>query len=265
MNYTFTCSNFEPSQIFFCGQAFRFKEENGVFSGIVGDRLLTLTKENNEITLHDIKEEDIPFWLDYLDVNTDYGKIIEILSADKHLKEACKEKSGIRILRQSPFETLISFIISQNNNIKRISGIVDRLCENFGDKKSFGYAFPAENQLYGVTAEGLAPLRAGFRAKYIADAMEKLYSKEIVLSDIYDMDYETAKETLKKIKGVGDKVADCVLLFGYYKLEAFPKDVWVKRIISEYYADGLPECIKGYEGIAQQYLFDYFRNLEKKV
>ncbi len=261
MNYTFSCKNFEPQEIFFCGQAFRFSEENGVFSGMVGNRYLKLTKSGDEITLYDIDEADIPFWQNYLDVDTDYGKIIEVLSADEHLAKACKAKSGIRILRQDPFEALISFIISQNNNIKRISGIVDRLCESFGEKTENGYTFPTEDRMYGVTVDDLAPLRAGFRAKYITDAMQKLESKEIVLSDIYSMDYETARETLKSIKGVGDKVADCVLLFGYYKMEAFPKDVWVKRIIARYYPDGLPECIKGYEGIAQQYLFDYFRRL----
>lgn len=259
MDYSFTCDNFEPSQILFCGQAFRFREEDGLYSGIVADKYLRLRKEQNKITIYDIDEGDIPFWNNYFDMDTDYKALIERFSADSHLREACREKSGIRILRQSPFETLISFIISQNNNIKRISGIIERLCEMYGEKKDFGYLFPTEDRLYGVTAEELAPLRAGFRAKYIADAMNKLQSGEIVLSDIYDMDYEAAKEQLKRIKGVGEKVADCVLLFGYYKTEAFPKDVWIKRVIAEFYPEGLPECIKGYEGIAQQYLFDYAR------
>lgn len=259
MDYSFTCENFEPDQILFCGQAFRFREEGGLYCGIVGDKFLKLRKEQDRITIYDTEESDVPFWNNYFDMDTDYKALIEKFSADGHLKEACREKSGIRILRQAPFETLISFIISQNNNIKRISGIIERLCEMYGEKKDFGYLFPTEERLYGVTAEELAPLRAGFRAKYIADAMSRLQSGEIVLSDIYDMDYERAKEQLKKIKGVGEKVADCVLLFGYHKTEALPKDVWIKRVIAEFYPDGLPLCIKGNEGIAQQYLFDYAR------
>ena len=258
MEYTFECKNFAPRQILFCGQAFRWREQDGVFSGIVGDKYLTLRADGEKITLY-CDSGDIPFWRNYFDLDTDYGALIGRFSEDKYLKEACAEKSGIRILRQQPFETLISFIISQNNNIKRITGIIERLCESFGEKREFGYLFPTEKQLYGITAEDLAPLRAGFRAKYIADAMQKLESGEVNLSAIADMDYEQGREELKKIKGVGDKVADCVLLFGYYKTEAFPRDVWIKRVVAQLYPDGLPECIKGAEGIAQQYLFDYAR------
>ncbi len=258
MEYTFECKNFDPRQILFCGQAFRWREQDGVFSGIVGDKYLTLRADGEKITL-DCESDDIPFWRNYFDLDTDYGALIGRFSQDRYLKEACAEKSGIRILRQQPFETLISFIISQNNNIKRITGIIERLCESFGEKREFGYLFPTEKQLYGITDEDLAPLRSGFRAKYIADAMQKLESGEVSLSAIADMDYEQGRQELKKIKGVGDKVADCVLLFGYYKTEAFPRDVWIKRVVAQLYPDGLPECIKGAEGIAQQYLFDYAR------
>ena len=116
--------------------------------------------------------------------------------------------------------------------------------------------------LVGVTAEDLAPLRAGFRARYIVDAVEKLSSGEVSLDGIKAMDTAAAREELKRIKGVGDKVADCVLLFGYHKTDAFPRDVWIKRIEQKLYPDGLPECIKGNEGIAQQFLFDYARTHE---
>lgn len=264
MDYRFNCDNFDARQILFCGQSFRWEEHDGAFDGFAGDRHLTLTQSGNEITLHDIKESDISFWRSYFDLDTDYGKLIERFSEDSLLKEACKAKSGIRVLRQEPFEMLISFIISQNNNIKRIGGIIGRLCESFGTKTEYGYAFPTREQLYGVTPEDLAPLRAGFRAKYIADAMKKLQSGEVDLNAVRDMPYEAAREELKKIVGVGDKVADCVLLFGYYKTEAFPRDVWIKRVVAEYYPNGLPECIKGYEGIAQQYMFDYVRTIQSK-
>ncbi|MCH5324009.1 MAG: DNA glycosylase [Eubacterium sp.] len=259
MDYIFECKNFDPRQILFCGQCFRWTESDGVYSGIVGDKFLRLSKSGDTVTFYNIDETDAVFWQDYFDLDTDYGKIIETLSDDMFLREACKEKSGIRVLRQPPFETLISFIISQNNNIKRITGIISRLCESFGRKKDFGYMFPTAKELDGITAEDLAPLRAGFRAKYIVDAVEKVNSGEVDLDALYDMDSDAAREKLKTIKGVGDKVADCVLLFAYHKIDAFPRDVWIKRATAALYPDGLPECFCGVEGIAQQYLFDYVR------
>ena len=200
-----------------------------------------------------IPEEDLPFWKNYFDLELDYDTLLKEFNKDKTLKAACKGRK-IRVLKQPPFETLISFIISQNNNIKRITGIIDRLCEGFGKKTDFGYAFPTRQDLKGVTAEDLAPLRAGFRAKYIADAVEKVNGGEVDFEKIKALPDDEAREALKVIK-----VADCVLLFGLHRLSAVPKDVWIKRINAYYYPDGYPDCIKGYEGIAQQYLFDFAR------
>ncbi|MDE6030612.1 MAG: DNA-3-methyladenine glycosylase 2, partial [Oscillospiraceae bacterium] len=213
-----------------------------------------------EIVLHNIDKKDIPLWEDYFDLQTDYGAFMDRFSADDILNTACESSGGIRILRQEPFETLISFIISQNNNIPRIAGIIDRLCESFGEKIEGGYAFPDAKRLAGITPEDLAPLRAGFRARYICDAVNKLNSGEISFEEIGALPLDKARESLKKIVGVGDKVADCVLLFGFHKLDAFPKDVWVKRIMAELYPAGLPDCVKGAEGVAQQYLFHFVRN-----
>lgn len=261
MNYTIQNQNFDIRRTFLCGQCFRWSEdENGAFSGIAGGKELTVTQSGSEITLHDIDEQDIPFWENYFDVGTDYAAYITMLSADETLKKACASAPGIRILRQEPFETLISFIISQNNNIPRISGIIGRLCENFGEKTANGRAFPTVEQLSGVTPEDLAPLRAGFRARYICDAVRRVGSGEVDFAEIDALPLAEAREKLKLITGVGDKVADCVLLFAFHKTDAFPKDVWVKRLMAEFYPDGLPECTRGIEGIAQQYLFDYVRN-----
>ena len=163
-------------------------------------------------------------------------------------------------MKQEPFETLISFIISQNNNIPRISGIIGRLCESFGEKIEGGYSFPTAERLHGITPDDLAPLRAGFRARYICDAVSKVNSGEVDFAEIDKLPLDEAREKLKLIVGVGDKVADCVLLFGFAKHSAFPRDVWVKRLMAQFYPDGLPECTRGIEGIAQQYLFDYVRN-----
>ena len=228
MNIKVNNSNFDLRQTFLCGQCFRWKEnDNGGFSGIAMGRRLTLSELNGEIIIEGVQKEDIPKWRGYFDLDTDYSEYIRLFSADKTLKAACEGSPGIRILRQEPFETLISFIISQNNNIPRISGIIGRLCESFGEDIGGGdFAFPTAEKLRGIEPEDLAPLRAGFRAKYI----------------------------------VGEVNRDCVLLFAFHKLDAFPKDVWVKRLMAEFYPDGLPECTKGAEGVAQQYLFDYVRN-----
>lgn len=219
-----------------------------------------LSQNGSEVTLHDVRKQDIPFWEEYFDLATDYSAYIATLSEDETLKKACESSYGIRILRQEPFETLISFIISQNNNIPRISGIIGRLCESFGTDIGGVYAFPTVEQMSGITPEDLAPLRAGFRARYICDAVEKVNSGEVDFAEIDRLPLTEAREKLKLITGVGDKVADCVLLFAFHKLDAFPKDVWVKRLMAEFYPDGLPECTRGIEGIAQQYLFDYVRN-----
>lgn len=261
MDLTIQNNHFDIRRTFLCGQCFRWsEEENGSFTGVAGGRKLTLTQAGNTVTLQDISEQDIPFWENYFDLKTDYSSYINTLSSDETLRKACEFSPGIRILRQEPFETLISFIISQNNNIPRIAGIIGRLCESFGEKLPGGYAFPTAKQLEGVTPEDLAPLRAGFRARYICDAVSKVNSGVIDLAEIDSLPLIPAREKLKAIVGVGDKVADCVLLFAFHKTDAFPKDVWVKRIMSEFYPQGLPECTLGIEGIAQQYLFDYVRN-----
>lgn len=222
-------------------------------------------RRSGGVTLLGADEKDIPYWLSYLDMETDYDFIIKKLSEDKTLKLAAEENRGIRILRQQPFETLISFIISQNNNIPRIKGIIARLCEAFGEKCGEGYSFPTAERLAAADEADLAPLRAGFRNRYIIDAARKTMDKTVDLDMLYNLSYDEAKSELKKIVGVGDKVADCVLLFAYHKTEAFPTDVWIKKILAEYYSDGLPDCIGGYEGYAQQYLFEYFRKNSGKI
>ena len=254
--------NFDLRQTFQCGQCFRWKiteeSNNRGFSAIVAGKIITVTENSDSIVIE--SSHTRKFLESYFDLNTDYSEYIKRFSADPTLKDACEGSSGIRILRQEPFETLVSFIISQNNNIPRISGIIDRLCESFGEKTDGGFSFPTAKRLRGITADDLAPLRAGFRARYIADAVSRVNSGEIDFGEIDALPLDPAREKLKTIVGVGDKVADCVLLFAFHKLDAFPKDVWVKRIMSEFYPNGLPECVKGAEGVAQQYLFDYVRN-----
>ncbi len=245
-----------------CGQAFRWTEKNGVWSGIAYGKSLEIYESDDKLILNCSAEDFETIWKNYFDFDTDYEKIITSYE-ESQLKRAVTEYSGIRILRQEPWEALCSFIISANNNIPRIKGIVSRLCDTFGDGDEGMKSFPSAERLANLTVEDLAPLRSGFRAKYIIDAAQKVASGEVDFEKIKTNPIEFGREELQKIKGVGAKVAECTLLYGFYKTEAFPIDVWVKRIMSEMYPNGLPECTKGTEGIAQQYLFHWRRMQEK--
>lgn len=247
---------------FDCGQAFRWsRNADGSWHAVVGNRAVDVMQDGERITVHG--DTDTRFWTKYLDLERDYGAICRRLKTDKWLNRAITEYGGIRILRQDSWEALCSFIISQNNNIPRIKGIIERLCTEFGDDLGGGdFSFPSAQRLADCTVEDLAGLRAGFRAKYIIDAAQKVACGEVELSRLESADMDFCRAQLMKIKGVGAKVAECTLLYGCGRVEAFPVDVWVKRIMSELYPDGLPECTDGVEGIAQQFLFHWRRNTE---
>ena len=254
----FPYESFSLSDSLNCGQCFRFKEESGILSGMAGDIFISAVQnENGEIFFYNLSEKDfLEKIVPYFDLETNYDEIKKLFSKDETLKKAIEFCGGIRILRQDPWEALCSFIISQNNNIERIKGIISRLCENFGEETENGYLFPTPQRLNG---KELSIIRAGFRDKYIADAVEKVLSGEINLSAIDKMNYNEALETLMKIKGVGVKVANCVLLYGFHKIEAFPVDVWIKRALEKFYENGFPKEFYEFGGIAQQYLFHYIR------
>ena len=261
MEYFIKLEYIDLNTTFNCGQCFRWEQiqqDSDTFTGYAGNKSVTVRQGENGITLLDVNEVDIPFWERYFCADEDYSSLIERFCADSTLKLACEFAPGIRVLRQEPFETLISFIISQNNHIKRITGIIKDMCRQFG-----GNGFPTPADIAALSEGDLTQLGAGYRARYILDAAKKVNFGEIKLDEIEKMPYTVAKGELLKIIGVGEKVADCVLLFGFHKTEAFPRDVWIKRLIAEYYPDKLPDCIKGYEGIAQQFLFHYVRNNNK--
>ena len=176
---------------------------------------------------------------------------------------------GIRILRQDSWEALCSFIISQCNNISRIKGIVERLCENFGDPISVGdkvyYTFPSAERLATLEPEKLACSRSGYRAEYIICAARAVVGGEIDLEALKKCDYKQAIKALRSIRGVGEKVANCVVLFGLWHMEAFPIDVWMKRALKENFPpDFEPETLGEYAGLAQQYIFYYARNMGRE-
>lgn len=251
-----------------CGQSFRWEKNENIWSAVAfGKKIRIEQKDENTLVFYNTSEEDFEnLWKNYFDLGRDYSVIISRFENDKFLSEASKEYYGIRVLNQEPWEALCSFIISQNNNIPRIKGIIRRLCESFGEDLGDGYfTFPSAEKLSMLTSEDLAPLRAGFRAKYIIDAAKKVTSGETDFEKILTNDISFGRENLMKICGVGPKVAECCLLYGLKKADAFPVDVWVKRIMSELYENGLPPCAYPEIGIAQQYLFHWRRNLDNKL
>ena len=261
--YIYGLEEFDLPHTLDCGQAFRWRQDqNNIWSGVAFNKFLKLEKlENGTVVFYDTSVEEYEnIWKDYFDLGRDYSEIIKKLSQNEILKNACEYSHGIRILNQEPFETLCSFIISQNNNIRRIKGIIERLCENFGDKKDGFYTFPTAEKLASLTLEDLGVLRSGFRAKYLLDAAQKVANNEVKLYSLKDMPIDDARNELIKIKGVGPKVADCCLLFSHRHTEAFPKDVWIKRAMEILFKGELPECAKEYAGIAQQYIFFYARD-----
>lgn len=260
--YIYGIEEFDLPHTLDCGQAFRWKEKNGIWQGVAFGKFLELEKlEDGTVVLFNTTTEDFEnIWRDYFDLDRDYKKIVEILSVNETLKKACEYSYGIRILNQEPFETLCSFIISQNNNIKRIKGIIERLCENFGEEKNGYYTFPSAEKMATLTLEDLAPLRSGFRAKYLLDAANKVTSGEVDLNNLRNMPLDDARAELMKIVGVGPKVADCCLLFSHKQVKAFPKDVWIKRAMETLFGGDLPKEAEDFAGIAQQYIFFYARD-----
>lgn len=239
-----------------CGQCFRWdRQPDGSYRGTAGGKALCVSQDHMEAAMDD------PFWRAYFDLDRDYAAIREALSASSPvLAKAASFAPGIRILQQDPWEALCSFIISQNNNIPRIKGIISRLCEAFGEEMEQGVrCFPSPERLAGLEEEDLAYLRCGFRARYILDAARKVASGEVDLKALRTAPLAQAREQLMAIVGVGPKVADCALLYGLHRLEAFPMDVWMKRAMKEWFPGRKPEDFGPYAGIAQQYLFHYIR------
>ena len=265
--YIYGLNEFDLPHTLDCGQAFRWEcIENEHWRGVAFNRYLELEKTaDNTIILYNSTITDFNcIWKNYFDLERDYDAIISAISQNEVLKKAAQYAYGIRILNQEPWETLCSFIISQNNNIKRIKGIISRLCESFGVKHDGWYSFPSAETISKLTVDDLAVLRSGFRAKYILDAAKKIVNGEVNLSALYSMPTEDARNELMKINGVGPKVADCVLLFSLKHVEAFPKDVWIKRAMETLFKGNLPEVALPYAGIVQQYIFFYARDRKLK-
>ena len=261
--------DYNLAQTFDCGQCFRWDEKDGAWLGFAGSYPCKVCMNGTDLCVESLSpvencDDFASFMWHYLGLDMDYRRLKGQFSQNDVMKAAIEYAPGIRVLNQPFFETLITFIISRNNNIPRIKKIVNAMAQTYGTKVGDLYAFPTPQQLKDVTIEQYGELRMGFRAKYVYDAVQKILAGEVDEATAKGLCYADAQKHLMKIKGVGPKVADCVLLFSCEKYESFPKDVWINRALAQLFPEGLPECIEGVEGIAQQYIFHYARfNLEK--
>ncbi|NLY84948.1 MAG: 8-oxoguanine DNA glycosylase [Tissierellia bacterium] len=268
--------NFDPKHIFECGQAFRWKvEDDNSYTAIAYGRVINVKREKDDIVLKNTNLDDIKgIWYNYFDLGRDYDEIKRILSEDDVLREAIKFGEGIRILNQDPFETVISFIISANNQIPRIKKSIELIANHYGERieGTEYYSFPTPEALSKAKAEDLKEIcRVGFRGERIVETSKIIARGDIDLNEIFNMPKEEGKKILMTLPGVGPKVSECILLFAFKKSDAFPVDVWVKRVMEYFYLkeDTNEKLIGDYgaklfgslAGFAQQYLFYYAREL----
>lgn len=269
--------NFNIRQIAESGQCFRMNrtEEDGDSYSLVayGKYLRARQIEEDVVELSCTEEEYYHLWEDYFDLKNDYGRITDLLinGEDPFLRDAAIYGKGIRILRQEPFEATISFIISQNKNIPAIKQCIEGICSRYGERKTCRlgkeeisyHAFPAPEALAAAAREELRALKAGYRDEYILEASRAVADGSINFSLLRQSSYEEAVRTLKTIRGIGDKVANCIALYGLHHIEGFPVDVWILRVLQEVYQGSFPkEKYSGYAGILQQYMFYYMRQLK---
>lgn len=273
--------SFELRDIFECGQCFRWnKQEDGSYTGVFKNNVLNVKKNKDEIIFEGICENEIQQIVEnYFDLNRNYEKIKEQLSKiDQNMKKSIEYGNGIRILNQDLWETIISFIISANNNIPRIKGIIERLSEKYGDeikyKENKYYTFPTPEQLKNVTVEEYRKLGLGFRDIRLYETTKMILNKQVDIENMKNNPNTIeVREELLKLSGVGPKVADCILLFSDLKrFEVFPIDVWVRRVMNDLYIKNEDETkvnkkqiekianekFGDLAGLAQQYLF-YWR------
>ena len=263
--YVSLCSASELNleKTFECGQCFRWEaDESGVYMGIAGGFPAELLEAEGEVLIR--SNAPAGFWEEYFDLETDYAAASEPFYSVPYLSECTEDGFGIRILRQEFWEALCSFIISQCNNIKRIKGIVSRLCEECGEEVEFNgriyREFPSAERISAMKVEDLSFLRAGYRAPYIISAARAVAAGELEAEELRECGFEEAKKELLKLEGVGEKVANCVVLFGLHHMEAFPVDVWIKRALKEHFPpDFEPGSLGPYAGLAQQYIFYHMR------
>lgn len=256
---------FSIPQICGSGQCFRLdRAEDGNYELVASDRYLKMEVKPDKTLLYCTEEEYERFWKGYFDLDTDYGTYLSrIDQGDDYLRRAAEFGSGIRILCQDVWEMIITFIVSQQNNISRIKGLIRTLGEQYGEKRETPdgkvyYTFPGAESLAHATEEDLRALKLGYRSRYICGTAQMTASGEVDLGGLLRMEYPAAREKLMKLPGVGGKVADCICLFALHQLDAFPVDTHIKKVVDSEYGGRFPfERYRGCAGIMQQYIFYY--------
>ena len=257
--------DFDLQKIFECGQCFRWnRKDDGSYVGVARGLAARLRRDGDSIYISGTAEDFEKVWYDYFDISRNYTDIRRIIATDDYMRLATEYGAGIRLLNQDRWETLCSFIISQCNNIPRIKKIVETLCALFGEPTAFYgeiyYTFPPAEKLAALTEADLSPLRCGYRAPYILEAARAIKDGGLDLDALAHGSYADAMSALKRLNGIGDKVANCAILFSLRMKDAFPVDVHMKRAIAENYGKNFDSHVFGdLAGVAQQYMFYYQR------
>ncbi len=260
--------NLDPLKTFECGQCFRWNADpSGVYTGIAFGKVAKVWAENGSAYISCAEEDYLNIWRDYFDLRRDYAALPRAVALDEYSAKAAAFGAGIRILRQDAWEALCSFIISQCNGIPRIKKIIETLCRLFGDGIEYEgktyYSFPAAVRLASLDEGGLAPLKCGYRAPYIIEAARAVASGALDLERLAGLSYKEALAELTALRGVGRKVADCAILYGLHKQDAFPVDVWMKKALDAHYPKNFDPSVFGEAaGLMQQYIYYYTRSLK---
>lgn len=260
-----TIPDFDLDQIARSGQCFRFRPlGERHYALVAGGRYLEVSQQGQTVRFDCPEDEFEAVWRPYFDLDAEYSRYKSaVAKRDKYLQSAVAAGGGLRILRQELWETIVCFIISQQNNIARITKCVENLCLLFGEtcynkSKQVYNAFPSAERLAACTADELAPIRLGYRAKYIVAAARQVASGEIDLDAVRRMDYAHAKAELMRLSGVGVKVAECICLFALHHIDAFPIDTHIRQMLDAHYPKGFPlRRYRGFAGVMQQYTFYY--------
>ena len=268
--------SFVLKHIFECGQCFRWRKNiDGSYTGVIKQGIINVKKDGNNVIFTGEVNGDIEeICKDYFDLGRNYSDIKKILCEnDENMKIASEYGYGIRILHQDPWEMIISFIISAANNIPRISKTIENISKAYGKEITYNqisyYLFPTAEELSKATVDDLRKLNLGFRDKYVFEATRRVNDGEVNIENLEKMTTLDARKELMKLPGIGAKVADCILLFSMGRVESFPVDTWIKKVMSELYVDSTnitkinqyaSQRFGKYAGIAQQYLFYYKRS-----
>lgn len=272
----FEAADYDLAATLNSGQAFRWRPHGAAWAGVVGARQVVLEQRGEQVTARAVEPADWSWLKSYLQINSDLNAIVASFPDDEPIRKTVRACRGLRLLRQDPWETLASFILSSTKQIVQIQSVIDRLCEAFGSRlpRCDGFppacSFPDAARLAAANEADLRACKMGFRAPFLLQAAQAVYTKQLDLAALSDLPLENARARLMELPGVGRKIADCVLLFSCGFSQAFPMDVWILRALRELYFPGrkvsLPELARFAEthfgphaGYAQQYLFHYMR------